>query len=282
MFLDNDNFDSIISFESEKSGIIEEIPFRMLILGDWSGDEIEKDFSSRSPIEIDRDNFDSVINRLHTKLELEISLENSQFISLEFRELDDFHPDNLYRQVPLFSDLRNLRRRLANPNSFNSAAREVRSWLSEKQTISSSQVTSEPKSVDSEELLDQILSNKSDNVKLQIFQNAELSNLLKDLVSPHLLTFDENEQKALISIVDEATSNLMRKILHHPKFQNLESAWRSLYFLVKNTQTDSLLKIYILDLKKDELINKLKQCNNLTDSEIYRKIVVDANNTFDG
>lgn len=281
MFPNNDNFDSLISLESEKSGVIEEIPFRMLILGDWSGDEIKKDFSSRSPIEIDRDNFDSVINRLHTKVELDISLENSQFISLEFRELDDFHPDNLYRQIPLFSDLRNLRRRLTNPDSFNSAAREVRSWFNEEQTIGSSKVTSEPKSVDPEELLDQILSGKSEHIKLQTTQSTELSNLLKDLVRPHLLTFDENEQKALISIVDEATSNLMRRILHHPKFQNLESAWRSLYFVVKNTQTDLHMKIYILDITKDELITKLKQCNNLTDSEIYRKIVIDTNNMFD-
>lgn len=282
MFLNNDNFDSIISLESEKGGIVEEIPFRMLILGDWSGDEIDKDFSSRAPIEIDRDNFDSVINRLHAKLELDISSENSQFVSLEFRELDDFHPDNLYRQVPLFSDLRNLRRRLSNSDSFNSAAREVRNWLSEDQPIISSQFNSEPESVDSEKLLDQILSGKSENIKLQANPNVELSNLLKDLVRPHLLTFDENEQKGLISIVDEATSNLMRRILHHPKFQNLESAWRSLYFLVKNTQTNSLLKVYILNLTKDELIGKLKECNNLADSEVYRKIIVDANNMFEG
>lgn len=280
MFPNDDNFNSIVSLESEKSGIVEEIPFRMLILGDWSGDELKKEFSLRSPIEIDRDNFDSVINRLRTKLELDLSLENSQFISLEFSELDDFHPDNLYRQVPLFSDLRDLRRRLASPDTFNSAAREVRDWFSKEQIIESNQSNSEPKSVDSEQLLDQILSGKSEDVKLKTPQNAELGNLIQDLVRPHLITFDENEQKSLILMVDEATSNLMRKILHHPKFQRLESAWRSLWFLVKNTLTDSLLKIYILDITKEELINKLKEYNNLVDSDIYLKIVGDANNQF--
>lgn len=282
MFPNDDNFDSIVSLENEKSGIFKELPFRMLILGDWSGDEIKKDFSSRVPIEIDRDNFDLVINRLHTKLELNLSSENNQIVSLEFGELDDFHPDNIYRQVPLFSDLRDLRRRLANSDTFNTAAREVRGLFKKGHTVESNQEIVELKRVDSEELLEQILSGKSESVKIQTNQNTSLSNLLKDLVTPHLLTFDENEQKTLISIVDEAISNLMRKILHNSKFQNLESAWRSLFFLVKNTQTNSLLKIYILDVTKEELSNKLKECNNLTDSEVYRKIVIDANNRFDG
>jgi len=281
MFPNDDNFNSFVSLESKKGGIVKEIPFRMLVLGDWSGDEIKEEFSTRFPIEIDRDNFDSVINLLRTKLELYLSSENSQFISLEFSKLDDFHPDNLYRQVPLFSHLRDLRRRLTNPNTFNSAAREVRDWFIKEQTIELNNSVLEHESVDSEGLLDQILSEKSESVNLQTTPNLELSSLLKDLVKPHLLTFDENEQKALISIIDEATSSLMRKILHHPKFQQLESAWRSLWFLVKNTQTNSFLKIYILDLTKDELTIKLKEVNNLTDSEIYQKIVVDANNLFD-
>lgn len=281
MFPNDVNFNSIVSLESEKNGVVEEIPFRMLILGDWSGNQLKKEFLSRSPIEIDRDNFDTVINRLQTNLELDLSLENSQIISLKFSELNDFHPDNLYRQVPLFSALRDLRRRLENPDTFSSAAREVRNWFNKDQAVESNQSVAEPKSVDSEELLDRILSGKSENVKLQTVHNAELSSLIQDLVRPHLLTFDENEQKALISIVDEATSNLMRKILHHPKFQILESAWRSLWFLVKNTQTNSLLKIYILDITKDELTDKLKEYNDLADSDIYRQIVGDANSQFD-
>lgn len=280
MFPNNDNFASFVSLESEKNGVVEEKPFRMLILGDWSGDAQKKVVSARSLIEIDRDNFDFVINRLQTKLELDLS--TNENLSLEFSELDDFHPDNLFRKVLLFADLRDLRRRLLNPSTFNSAAREVRGWLSEGQPIETQDTSSEPKTVNSEDLLDQILSGKSENVKLETTHSAELSGLLKDLVKPYLLGFDENEQKSFISIVDKATSSLMRKILHHPKFQKLESAWRSLYFLVRNTETNNLLKIYILDISKDELSAKLKETNNLTDSEVFQKIVVDANQMFDG
>lgn len=282
MFPNDDNFASFVSLESEKTGIVEEKPFRILILGDWSGDVQKKEVSERSLIEIDRDNFDSVINRFQTKLELDLSSDENQILSLEFSELDDFHPDNLFRQVPLFADLRDLRRRLLNPSTFNSAAREVRGWLSENQPIVTPEISSEPKTVNSEDLLDQILSGKSENVKLEATHSAELSGLLKDLVRPYLLGFDENEQKSLVSIVDKATSSLMRKILHHPKFQKLESAWRSLYFLIRNTETNSFLKIYILDISKDELSVKLKQTNNLTDSDVFQKIVVDADKMFDG
>lgn len=282
MFPNYDGLEAMISLESEKSGVIEEKNFRMLILGDWSSDGDKKVFSERFPIEIDRDNFDSVLNGLQTKLDLDLSANSSESIVLEFTELEDFHPDNLFRQVSLFEDLRDLRRRLSNPSTFNSAAREVRNWMTEDLADSSLEVSPEPITIESNELLDQILSGKSETVRLQTSQSTEISQLLKDLVRPYLVEFDENEQKSLISLVDRATSSLMRKILHHPKFQKLEAAWRSLYFLVRNTETDSHLKIYILDVTKEELISKLKETNNLTDSEIYRKIVIDADKMFDG
>lgn len=76
-------------------------------------------------------------------------------------------------------------------------------------------------------------------------------------------------QNDLLAAVDELTGNLMRKILHHPRFQALESAWRGLYFLVKRIETNSELKNFICDIGKENLSNHLKSFNNLTDSEFF-------------
>lgn len=282
MFPNDDKFESMFTLESEKDGEIEEKPFKILVLGDWSGDAEKQTLAERVITEIDRDNFNSVLNRLRPKLQLELFENSVESLELEFTELDDFHPDNIFRRISLFDELRSLRRRLSDPNTFNNAAREVRKWISESDFKSVEQVSIQPKTVQSDELLDRILSGKTETVKLQDANSIELSNLLKDLVRPFLIDFDENEQKSLISLVDNATSGLMRKIIHQPKFQTLEAAWRSLYFLVRNTETDSSLKIYILNITKEELSAKLKAHNDLTETEVFRKIVYEANTSLNG
>jgi type VI secretion system protein ImpC len=66
-----------------------EKPFRILLAGDFSGGA-----SHGQPILIDRDNFDHVLARLSPELHL------APGTTLRFRELEDFHPDRLCRQMP--------------------------------------------------------------------------------------------------------------------------------------------------------------------------------------
>jgi type VI secretion system protein ImpC len=94
--------------------------------------------------------------------------------------------------------------------------------------------------------------------------------LVRKIVTPFLVQTDEVEQGKLLAAVDQATSILMRKILHHPQFRSLEAAWRGLHFLVRHVETDSDLKIFLLDISKDELCENLKSFDNLTDSPFYR------------
>lgn len=271
--INSNNFESEFSLESEKNGIVEEKPFLMLVLGDWRGDADKKDFSERLPIEVDRDNFASVMKHLQVALKLNLSNSHDQPFTLQFTEIEDFHPDNLYKQVPIFDELRDLRRRLVNPESFNSAASEIkRMFIFEPEDVLP-ETASPPKAADSSGLLDQILSVSSNPKHSEADTSSELKILLKDLVRPHLISFDETEQKSLILLLDKVMSGLMREILHHPKFQKIEAAWRSLYFLVRRTETNSQLKIFILDADKDELTIKLKGANDLSKTEAYRKLV---------
>src|SRR6266446_4224832 len=67
--------------------IAEEEPAHYLILGDFGGRATE-------PLAIDRDNFAAVMAKLQASLGGAL-----------FKELEDFHPDRLYRNLPLFRDL---------------------------------------------------------------------------------------------------------------------------------------------------------------------------------
>src|SRR5215213_317598 len=276
MPINAEDLDTAVTLESSKTGIVEEPPFRILVLGDWSADGEKRALGERKPIEIDRDDFDDVLGRLKVRLDLNLDVETT--LSLEFAELDDFHPDAIFQKVPTFSELRDLRKRLKDESTFYSAAREVRDRFNLERTV-------EPEPADAEEqpaedLLGAILSKPSGGAPAPRPRvSGELGNLISELVRPHLVSVDENEQAGTLRAVDEATSGLMRRILHHRKFQELEAAWRGLYFLVRRTETSSDLKIYILDVSIAELAQDLKSAQNLDKSVLFKHLVTDTYGT---
>lgn len=95
-------------------------PFRLLILGDFSGRANRKPpRANLKPIDIDPDNFEQVMERLHVELQLTAA---SAPLTIQFRELDDFDPDHLYQTLPLFRAFRDTRRQLEDPQTFRAAA----------------------------------------------------------------------------------------------------------------------------------------------------------------
>jgi type VI secretion system protein ImpC len=99
-----------------------------------------------------------------------------------------------------------------------------------------------------------------------------LASLVSELVRPHLISIDENEQAALLAAVDAATSDLMRSILHDRKFQALEASWRGLYLLVRRAETGTDLKISIFDMPKDEMSVDLRSQADLNNARIHKLI----------
>jgi type VI secretion system protein ImpC len=273
MPISSDDLETAVTLESSRTGVIEEPSFRILVLGDWSGSGEKKDLDDRRPIEIDRDEFDDVFAKLGVAIELDFP--DGTIIPLEFNELDDFHPDAIFQRVPMFSELRDLRKRLKDESTFYSAAREVRDRFNiERETVSAVVETEKPPA---EDLLGAILSKPSGGAPApKPRTSSDLGNLISDLVRPYLVSVDEDEQSGMLRAVDEATSGLMRTILHHRRFQELEAAWRGLYFLVRRTETSTDLRIYILDVSKDELADNLKSVSNLDEAVLYRHLIKDA------
>lgn len=275
MFPTESNLESTFTLESGGTVVSDKTPFHILVLGNWTGNtENSTELNKRRPIAIERDNFDDVLRKLRPQLKL--SFDNDSSLNLTFTEIDDFHPDNIFRQIPLFENLRDIRKKLKNSDTFNEAAREVRSWFSETETALKSEEPAETQSstvIESDNLLDQILggtSGDSTPYKRKVTESSELSNFINDIVSPHLVRIDLAEQSSLLLAVDEVISDLMRKILHHKDFQALESAWRGLYFLVMKTDTDTDLKFYLFDMSKDECADNLKAVKSLVESVYYQ------------
>ncbi|HSI88085.1 MAG TPA: type VI secretion system contractile sheath large subunit, partial [Pyrinomonadaceae bacterium] len=281
----NEGLEGTFTLESEKGGVVEEPPFRILVLGEWSGDGEKKPLAERRPIEIDRDDFDAVMSQLGVKADLAPGS-----TSLTFAEIEDFHPDQIFRNLPIFNELRELRGRLRDESTFNAAAREVKERFGVSEAapagLSEEPVAEEPAAEATQNsggLLDSILARPTGGgAAPKPGISRDVADLVNEAVRPHLVSVDEGEQSQLIAAIDAATSALMRRILADPKFKELEAAWRGLYFMVRRTETSPELKIHIFDISKAELSDNLKDAASLADTEIYRHLIRDTLETPGG
>ena len=80
--------------------------------------------------------------------------------------------------------------------------------------------------------------------------------------------------EAIIAELDRKMSEQINKILHNEDFQKLESAWRGLYYLVNNTETDEMLKIRFMNISKKDLHRTLRRYKGVSwdQSPIFRRI----------
>ena len=90
--------------------------------------------------------------------------------------------------------------------------------------------------------------------------------------------------EAMIAALDAKLSEQVNKILHHPEFQQLESAWRGLSYLVNNTETDEMLKIRVFNISKNEVGKTLKKFKGTAwdQSPFFKKIYEEEYGQFGG
>src|SRR4029453_5804685 len=80
--------------------------------------------------------------------------------------------------------------------------------------------------------------------------------------------------EAMIAALDRKLSEQVNLIMHHKAFQEIESAWRGLNYLVTNTETDEMLKIRVLNISKADLGRTLKRYKGVAwdQSPLFKKI----------
>ncbi len=270
-------------------------PFRMLILGDFSGRgsrDVDPDAArlAASPIAIDRDEFDAVFAKLG--VEIALPLGDGWREAVRFGELDNLHPDHIIDQLGVFSDLRKLRRRLLNPDLFAAAAEEVSAWAGTPAQPAEAEAAPEPAPQPEppeggvplpDDLLGAVLSESTEAAAdIRSRTGSDLADqLIRDIVAPHVLPAPDPRQDQLVGAVDTATAAQLRAILHDPDFQSVESGWLALDFLVRRLETGTTLKLYLLDVTKADLAADLDR-DALESSALYKLLVEQALETPGG
>ena len=263
-----------------------EAPFRILLLGDFSGraNRGAPAPPSRKPVMIDRDNFDQVMAHMGAELHLGRGQQGPR-MALRFQELEDFHPDRIYEKIELFQTLRETRRKLGHPSTFAEAAATVKGWAGmpapaplamPQQQPEQSAAPPDPAALAGGNLLESVLDVTESRLSPPERRPDELQAFIERAVAPHLVPRQDPQLPELVAQVDAAAGKLMRAILHHKDFQALEAAWRSVFFLVRGLETDAHLNLYLLDISKAELAADLKSSAGPRNSGMYRLLVEEA------
>lgn len=144
------------------------------------------------------------------------------------------------------------------------------------------------------------LANSTSNVLASVeVEGSELSSLLerefkpkteeaKSAVEAAVLTLAEQAVKdaslmsedaissieQMIAGIDQKLSEQINLILHHSEFQQIESAWRGLHYMINNTETDEYLKVRVLNITKTELAKNLKRYKGVgwDQSPVFKKV----------
>lgn len=75
-----------------------------------------------------------------------------------------------------------------------------------------------------------------------------------------------------IAKVDGMISQQLDEILHHSEFQKVESAWRSLQYLVHRVPNNSNIKLELLDVDKETLREDFEEAPDTTQSALYKHV----------
>jgi type VI secretion system protein ImpC len=207
--------------------------FRILILGDFSGRGDDAPLRSDAPRRIDRDDLDAHLARIAPRLRVEI---DGAPVDLAFASIDDFHPDRLAARLASIERTAAMTAEPSSPSPAPSGGIGPAPDLT--------------RAVSGASLLDDIL----DDVGAPQPRRAdELSAFVDRVVAPHLVQAPDRDAAARAESKQQETARVLRRILHHPRVQALESTWRAIELLVRRLDTDGELHLFIFDVPREQI-----------------------------
>jgi type VI secretion system protein ImpC len=228
-------------------------PMRLLLLGNFSGRSAPVEgqaLAARPTHRVDIDTLGDVMQRLAPRVQ-------AGDTTFEAQDPDDFHPDALYARLPVFAALRDVRRRLQDPQQFAQAAAEL------GVPLAPSAGGGNPAAPGSgAELLAGLLGGRPTAAPAVTAATAPaapagpggVDAYIRSIVAPHVLPDHGTQQAVLTASIDKAIAQQMRQVLHAPAFQAVEAAWRGVQWLISSLELDEGLQLHLFDVSREEML----------------------------
>lgn len=91
-----------------------ELPLKLLVTGDFSNGQVSAPLSEREKVNVNKNNFDSVLSEYSPKVNLTVKNtladdDSEDSISLTFQSMKDFSPEQVSRQIPQLKAMLSMR-----------------------------------------------------------------------------------------------------------------------------------------------------------------------------
>ena len=108
--------------------------------------------------------------------------------------------------------------------------------------------------------------------------------LISELVTPgkEVAKISPAVINEMVAEIDQKLSRQLDAILHHPEFQKLESAWRALKLLVDRTDFRENIKIEIVNISKEDLLEDFEDAPEVVKSGLYKLVYTSEYGQFGG
>ncbi len=135
-----------------------------------------------------------------------------------------------------------------------------------------------------EALLQKEFRPKSDQAKSAV--ESAVKTLAEQALANTALVSDDalRSIESIVAEIDKKLTEQVNLVLHHADFQQMESAWRGLHYLVNNTETDEQLKIRVMNISKKDMHKTLKKFKGTAwdQSPIFKKLYEEEFGQFGG
>jgi type VI secretion system protein ImpC len=135
-------------------------------------------------------------------------------------------------------------------------------------------------------LLDEILSEAKIKPKDEGYDVARrgVEAFITEMLAPH--RSEERVDKALVDAmiaeIDRRLTSQVNEIMHNQEVQKLESAWRSLKFLVDRVDFRENIRVEMLNVSKEDLLKDFEDSPEVVKSGLYRLVYSNEYGVFGG
>lgn len=280
-------------------------PFRLLLVADFSGRAWKRAAGEtlplRKPVPVDAEALDRAFAACGVTIPI-VGRQGAQPLALH--GVDDLHPDRLLVRTLELGEPLQLRRDLAcaapGTDTFVAAERwlagqvELAAAPSAAATASVS-ATAPPRAAapaaaeSADATLERLLGRSGSPASVATPQVTDggtgaagaIRSLIEGIIRPHV-TLDPGPRRAqLLMAVDEVLTMRLRDVLAAPAFRAVEGAWRGAERVVRTLDTDSELRVALLDACREDLIDALRDGDGgdgggrLESTPLHRLLVAD-------
>ena len=219
-----------------------ELPFRILVLGDFNPNRDPALVAEEEIIDLNRHNFDRILEHLQVSLHLQVpdymsDIDDIWDLDIVFRSLHDFTPDALLDSIPHF-----------------------RQWL---------------------DLVDHLKRLKADEKSELEVPGAGDRQLLFSMGFDES-DLERGQPDLIIAEIQHRMGLQLDAVLSHQAFESLEASWRGLFYLVDHLDPAENCSVEIFSISKDNLLRDVEDSAELFDSLLYKKVYSEELGQFGG